>query len=524
LKLIKENKKMTKPKTLHFCWTAFPLILLVLLLPVTPGLAQHAAGKPDSVDTWSAGPNLPTVVTRAAGVFFPANGKFYSMGGRTSDVQGSELTNPLEYDPVANTWTIDMAVTYPDTITNNMACGVLTESGTPYIYCAGGSQVGTNLVTGRVFRYNPVTHTIATVAADWPAGATTLPGGFTVFSNNFYILGGFGNPPTGNSTNQIWEFTPSPAGWVLKNAQIPDPLGLAYIPTATIGNRIYTGGGANIAAGSLTDTTDSYVYNPVADTISTITAIPRATSNTRALNVYGLMWVLGGGFPTPVNEVDIYNPYCNAWTVGTPFVNARRNFPTDTDGVSRVWLAGGYVNAVPDMSMEIDKFPMVTSAASRRVHGGAGTFDIALPLNGPTGIECRTGPNYQIVVNFATSVTVGSASVTCGTGSVGSISGNGTSTIAVNLTGVTDVQRITVTLANVTDGTNTGDIPVSMGVLVGDTTANGVVNAGDVSQTKSQSGATVTNSNFREDVNASGTISSTDVAIVKSDVGTALPP
>jgi Dockerin type I domain len=187
-------------------------------------------------------------------------------------------------------------------------------------------------------------------------------------------------------------------------------------------------------------------------------------------------------------------------------------------------LAGGYVNAVPDMSMEIDKFPMVTSAASRRVHGGAGTFDIPLPLNGPTGIECRTGPNYQIVVNFATSVTVGSASVTCGTGSVGSISGNGTSTIAVNLTGVTNVQRITVTLANVTDGTNTGDIPVSMGVLVGDTTANGVVNAGDVSQTKSQSGATVTNSNFREDVNASGTISSTDVAIVKSDVGTALPP
>jgi hypothetical protein len=34
----------------------------------------------------------------------------------------------------------------------------------------------------------------------------------------------------------------------------------------------------------------------------------------------------------------------------------------------------------------------------------------------------------------------------------------------------------------------------------------------------------VSGSNFREDVNASGTISSTDVAIVKSKVGTALPP
>ncbi|PYL86956.1 MAG: hypothetical protein DMF17_04430, partial [Verrucomicrobia bacterium] len=37
-------------------------------------------------------------------------------------------------------------------------------------------------------------------------------------------------------------------------------------------------------------------------------------------------------------------------------------------------------------------------------------------------------------------------------------------------------------------------------------------------------GQTVTSSNFREDVNASGTITATDVTIVKSDVGHALPP
>ena len=173
--------------------------------------------------------------------------------------------------------------------------------------------------------------------------------------------------------------------------------------------------------------------------------------------------------------------------------------------------------------MEIDKLPAVQSAVSRRVHGGAGTFDVPLPLNGPTGIECRTGTSDQLVITFSTSVTVASASVTCGTGSVGSISGSGTPTITVNLTGVTDAQRITVTLSNVSDGTNTGDVPISMGVLVGDTTASGVVNAGDVALTKSTVGQTVTGSNFREDVNANGTISATDVAIVKSDVGHSLP-
>jgi hypothetical protein len=176
------------------------------------------------------------------------------------------------------------------------------------------------------------------------------------------------------------------------------------------------------------------------------------------------------------------------------------------------------------MTMEIDSFPHAFLALSQKVHGGAGTFNVVLPRLGPVGIECRTGPTYTMVVQFTTSVTVASATVTCGTGSVGSISGSGTPSITVNLTGVTDVQIITVTLNSVSDGTNTGDIPISMGVLVGDTTANGVVNAGDVSQTKSQVGQTVTSSNFREDVNANGTISATDVALVKSDVGHALPP
>jgi hypothetical protein len=113
--------------------------------------------------------------------------------------------------------------------------------------------------------------------------------------------------------------------------------------------------------------------------------------------------------------------------------------------------------------------------------------------------------------------------VTSGTGSVSSFSVSG-SEVTVNLTGVTNVQRITVTLFNVNDGTHMGNVPVSMGVLVGDVNGNGLVNAADVSLTKSQVGQTVSGSNFREDVNADGAINSTDVALVRSEVGTALPP
>jgi plastocyanin len=316
---------------------------------------------------WSAGPDLPMPGVRAAGVYFQANGKFYAMGGRASDAAGNEFTHPFEYDPVANTWTTK-AATYPDNMVNNIACGVLSDAGTPYIYCAGGSVVSTPTVTtGRVFRYNPVTDTISPVAAPWPAaGTTVLPGGFTVFQNKLYILGGFDTVTGGGQgINQIWEFTPAPAGWVQKPTVLPVPLG--YIPTTTIGSLIYTGGGSDITAGILTDTTNSFVYNPVANTIGTIAAIPRATGETRALNFNGKMLVMGGGrtAPNPSSEVDAYDPGANSWTVNSPvpaFVNARRNFPTDTDGTTRIWLAGGY-----------DSGGAPTASTERFCQGGGGT-------------------------------------------------------------------------------------------------------------------------------------------------------
>jgi hypothetical protein len=62
-----------------------------------------------------------------------------------------------------------------------------------------------------------------------------------------------------------------------------------------------------------------------------------------------------------------------------------------------------------------------------------------------------------------------------------------------------------------------------MSILAGDTTADGVVNSTDIAQTKSQSGAAVSSTNFREDVTADGNINSTDIALTKSKSGTGLP-
>jgi hypothetical protein len=173
------------------------------------------------------------------------------------------------------------------------------------------------------------------------------------------------------------------------------------------------------------------------------------------------------------------------------------------------------------------------SAVSRKTHGAAGTFDVALPLSGAPGIECRSGGatnDYSIVVTFGGNVTVtGSpqAQVTHGTGCVGtggacngnvSISG---STVTIPLTNVANAQKLAVTLNNVNGAIN---VTIPMGVLVGDTNSNGTVNAADVAQTKGHLGQSVDASNYRFDVNTNGSINAADTAIIKQNSGTSLPP
>ena len=138
--------------------------------------------------------------------------------------------------------------------------------------------------------------------------------------------------------------------------------------------------------------------------------------------------------------------------------------------------------------------PTANSVVSRKTHGGAGTFDIPLPLTGTPGIECRSGGatnDYQIVFAFPSAVTFTGATVAAGTGSVGNTSGSGTTTATVNLTGVGNAQIITVILQNASSGTVTGNINVPMGVLVGDTNGDRCCQCGRLAtQTRSRSGQT----------------------------------
>ena len=141
-------------------------------------------------------------------------------------------------------------------------------------------------------------------------------------------------------------------------------------------------------------------------------------------------------------------------------------------------------------------------------------------------MECRTtSGNHTFVFAFSNGVVSGNASVTSGIGTVSGSPIFSNNTMTVNLTGVSDVQQITVTVSNVMDtfGQTLPDTAVNAVILAGDTNGNRTVNAADVAQTKAQQGSPVDQTNFRTDLNANGTINAADTAAVKARAGNSVP-
>ncbi len=178
------------------------------------------------------------------------------------------------------------------------------------------------------------------------------------------------------------------------------------------------------------------------------------------------------------------------------------------------------------------------TAVSRKTHGGAGVFDIPLPLTGTPGVEPRTtsaSNDYEMVVTHPAGGTISvsgspQAQVTAGSATIGTggVSNGGavsisSNTITIPLTNVTNAQTIAVTLNSVSDGTTTRAFTIPMSVVIGDVNGSGGVSSTDVAQTKLSTSQALSSANFRTDVNASGATNASDVAIVKSRTGQQLP-
>jgi uncharacterized protein (TIGR02597 family) len=346
---------------------------------------------------------------------------------------------------------------------------------------------------------------------DSTAPGTNVPYTTYYFSNNAWRLVGDENTDRGDDPLMPDSY------FVVRNLN-----GAPTLPLVTLGSVLLK----KVSVPLITSTS-----GPQANPVSLVRPLDVAL-NATGLNAADGSFVTGDelhlfnnstvGYDKPA-RVYVRNPGVlnGRWTLAQDTLNDRGNelIPAGTgflivkaqsDGLADFWTNSFPVQAV--------------KAVSRKTHGTAGTFDIDLPLGGTPGVECRdSAGNHTIVFTFPAPVTVSGAAVTSGAATnSGPTLSNGGTEVTVNLTGVANAQRVTVTLLGVSDGANTNDVAVRIGLLPGDTNGNGTVNTSDIGQIKSTSGQPITTANFRQDVNLTGSVTSSDIGFVKSRAGTTL--
>ena len=163
----------------------------------------------------------------------------------------------------------------------------------------------------------------------------------------------------------------------------------------------------------------------------------------------------------------------------------------------------------------------LVSAASRLTHGTAGTFDIAMPLSGTSGVEDRASTTYNAVFTFDQAVTSGEVLNVGGTATVGPISFSG-NTMTAQLTGVTSAEIVTLRVQNINgDGQQHGDVP--FGFLTADVNGSRKVDRPDKQKVSADKNQVVTSANFRDDINLSGVVDRPDSDSVNTNKGHSIP-
>jgi uncharacterized repeat protein (TIGR01451 family) len=181
-------------------------------------------------------------------------------------------------------------------------------------------------------------------------------------------------------------------------------------------------------------------------------------------------------------------------------------------------------------SLDVIGTPVLMSAASRKTHGVAGTFDLALSLVAPPAInhnpstEPRTGPAQTIVFQFDKPVISGNAVVTEGVAAAGAPTFSGNEMI-VHLTGVSNKQYVTVDVSSVAsaDGGIGGIGSARIGLLVGNVTMSRQVLPSDVGIVRSHQLENVGPTNFLYSVTLGSKVLPADVGLARANQLNSLP-
>jgi N-acetylneuraminic acid mutarotase len=525
-------------------------------------------------DSWSATSTVNPPSARVTYTVIWTGSEMIVWGGLNPN---GRLNTGGRYNPATDSWTATSIDNAPSPRNYHSAVWTGAE-----MIVWGGEPI---LNTG--CRYNPITDSWVTVSianapvpraahsALWTGSEMIVWGGRD--STTWYNSGGRYNPSTNSWTatstlaapERRWAHTAVWTGtemivWGGTNQTIFPITGGRYSPTTDswtatntanaplgrVGQSAIWTGSEMVVWGGIDTNGDNYdsggKYDPAFDRwIATSTNnAPSPRDSHTAVWTGTDMIVWGGVCCNPAVDLSTggrYNPSKDSW-----IATGTANVPQARDSHSAVWTGdkmivwgGGYYSGSGFIYLNTggsycaQPSTQLQSIVSRKSNF-AGDFDLNLPLSGMPAVECRSGGatnDYTIVLTFNANISVTGnpqAAVTSGMGTIGSsgASNGGLVTVEGNfvtipLTNVANAQTIQVTLYGLYGSTN---LVIPMSILIGDTNGNGTVNASDLSQTKSRIGQQINATNFRSDVSANGYIDAADVALIKQNSGTSLPP
>ncbi len=348
---------------------------------------------------WTASMVIPTNVCQHGLVAHP-NGNVYLFSGWNG--LGPEVNAMYIYNTATNTWTTGPSVPYT-------ARGVAYCLGTDnMVYCLAGYPVISTFA-----RFDVATSTWSTLAS-CPNG--NWEGSMVSYNNKIYYAGG----ETVETSMRIYDIA---LGTWSTGANLPVGVKLHKIASGNNGN-LYVFGG-HLATNTATNTVQR--YNIAADTWSVIGTMPAARNQFGAsLAPDGRIYLVGGktsgsnnGAPF-FNNVDIFNPCSNTWTVGFahPVNHGELAVTSTTNGLFAMGGTSGSalnINYFLPVTPGSLAFPNITftPAASQICAGSSATIGVS----GASTYTWNTGSNSTALVvtpsvNTSYSV-VGTSSTGC---------------------------------------------------------------------------------------------------------------
>ena len=177
----------------------------------------------------------------------------------------------------------------------------------------------------------------------------------------------------------------------------------------------------------------------------------------------------------------------------------------------------------------VPTIPVLQSVVSTKAHGIAGTFELLIDIpqgaNGPTVEPRGGGGGHSILFRFDIPITSPGNVTLVQSAPAGGATASAVATgndVRVTLFGVTDNQRVTISLAGI-NGVAGAAASATIGFLPGDVNNSRAVNSSDILGVKARAGQAISTTNFMFDVNASGRIDAADLSVVRARSGLKLP-